>query len=81
MIPASRLLRFWTESWRAPARARWFYGALALGFAGLAIAGAVKGDATVIVLGALFALATAALAVFAPKLAPVVRSPGGDNKP
>ena len=65
----ARLWRFWTESWRTPGRARWLYGALALGFAGLAIGGGVKGDATVIALGAVFALATAALAALAPRLA------------
>ncbi len=64
MILVGRLWRFWTESWSsAPRRARWLYGALALGFAGLAIGGGVKGDATVIALGALFALATTGLAV------------------
>jgi hypothetical protein len=73
MFMLGRLWRFWTESWRAPGRARWLYGALALGFAGLAIGGAVKGDATVIALGVLFALATAALAVLAPKLATLTK--------
>ena len=48
---------------------RWLYIAFALGFAGLAIGGAVKGDATVIALGVVFALATAALAVIAPRFA------------
>jgi predicted Co/Zn/Cd cation transporter (cation efflux family) len=69
MFMLGRFWRWWTESWRAPGRARWLYGALALGFAGLAIGGGVKGDATVIALGAVFALATAALAVLAPKIA------------
>ncbi len=69
MIPFARLWRWWTESWSSPRRARWLYGALALGFAGLAIGGGMKGDATVVALGALFALATAALAFLAPRLA------------
>ncbi len=71
--------RFWTESWRAPARARWLYGAMALGFAGLAIGGGVKGDATVIALGAVFALVTAALAVLAPKLANLTKRDVGTD--
>jgi len=70
MIPVAHIWRFWTESWSASGgRSRLLYAALALGFAGLAIAGGVKGDATVIALGALFALITATLAVLAPKLA------------
>ncbi len=68
MIFLAHIWRFWTESWRAPGRARWLYGALALGFLGLAVGGGIKGDATVIALGIVFALATAALAVLAPKL-------------
>ena len=69
----SHLWRFWTETWRTPGRGRWLYGALALGFAGLAVGGAVSGDGTVIALGAVFALATAALAVFAPRLSALAK--------
>jgi hypothetical protein len=58
---------------------RLLYIAFVLGFAGLAIAGAVKGDATVIALGALFALAAAALAIFAPRLAGSTRRDVGTD--
>jgi hypothetical protein len=68
MIFFTNLWRFWTDSWSSAKRARLLYVAFALGFLGLAIGGIVKGDATVIVLGALFALAATALAVIAPKL-------------
>jgi hypothetical protein len=60
--------RFWTESWSAPGRARWLYALFALGFLGLAIGGGIKGDATVIALGIVFALVTTGLAIIAPML-------------
>ncbi len=81
MIFLAHIWRFWTDSWSSPLRARLLYVAFALGFAGLAIGGSVKGDALVIALGAVLALATAALAVLAPRLAPALRQPGGEDKP
>jgi hypothetical protein len=68
MLFVARIWRFWTDSWSSAKRARLLYVAFALGFLGLAIGGIVKGDATVIVLGIIFAIVTAALAVVAPKL-------------
>ena len=61
--------RFWTDSWHAPRRARWLYLVFTAGFVAMAIVGAIKGDALVVVLGAVFALVTATLAVLAPRLA------------
>lgn len=73
--------RFLTESWSSPLRARLLYGLFALGFLGLAIGGIVKGDATVIALGAIFAIATTALAVIAPKLSNLTRRDEGQEMP
>jgi hypothetical protein len=64
----AHLWRFLTESWSSPLRARLLYAAFTIGFLGLAVGGAVKGDGLVIALGIAFAIVTAALAVLAPKL-------------
>jgi len=63
------LWRFWTESWSAPRRARWLYIAMTAAFGGLAIAGAVMGEAAVAAIAGIVAVATASLAVLAPRLA------------
>jgi hypothetical protein len=65
----SRIWSWWAESWRSPARARALYVIMTLGFAGLAVGGAVKGDALVAVVASVAAVVTALLAVLAPKLA------------
>ncbi len=65
----SAVWHFIVDSWHAPRRARLLYVALAAGFVGMAIAGGLKGDALVAVLGTVFALVTTTLAVLAPRLA------------
>ena len=67
MLPI--LFRFWTETWRTPARARLFYLVLAGSFATLAGLAIALGDASVAVLAAVAAAVTVALAFLAPKLA------------
>jgi hypothetical protein len=61
--------RWWTDSWRAPRRARLTYGAMSLAFAGLAVAGAVRGDPVVAAVGGAVAVAVAVLAIVVPRLA------------
>lgn len=62
---------FIVDSWRAPRRARLLYLLFAAGFVAMAIAGAIKGDALVTGIAALFALVTAAIAVLVPRIAPL----------
>ena len=69
MTALARLWHFWTESWSAPRRGRWLYIAMTAGFGGLAVAGAVMGEAAVAAIAGIVALATAALAALAPRLA------------
>jgi hypothetical protein len=69
MIPLTRLWRWWTDTWRTPARARFLYGVMAVAFAVLTLVAALQGDALVAVLGALGAFVTIMLSVFAPRLA------------
>lgn len=60
---------WWTESWRSPRRARWRYVVMAVGFGGLALAGALAGEAAVAALAGIAAAVTVALAALAPRLA------------
>jgi hypothetical protein len=62
---------FIVDSWRAPKRARLLYLLFAAGFVAMAVAAAIKGDALVTGIAALFALATAAIALLVPRLAPL----------
>jgi hypothetical protein len=63
---------FIVDSWRAPKRARVLYLLFAAGFVAMAVVAGVKGDALVTGIAALFALATAAVAVLVPRLAPLL---------
>jgi succinate-acetate transporter protein len=63
------LSRLWARTWRAPRRARLLYATMTLAFGALAGAGAVSGDVAVATIAGLVALATAALAFLAPRLA------------
>jgi len=63
------LWRWWTESWRAPGRARGVYLIMALGFGALAVVGALAADALVASIAGAVAVVTFALAVVAPRLA------------
>lgn len=69
MAGLARLWRWWTESWRAPRRARWLYLAMAGAFGLLALMAALAGDAAVAALAGLATLVTGALAFLAPRLA------------
>jgi peptidoglycan/LPS O-acetylase OafA/YrhL len=62
--------RFMADGWSSPRRARLLYVIFAAGFVALAVAGAVKGDPLVVLLGVVFGLLTAAIAVIAPRLSP-----------
>jgi len=81
VIFLARIWRFLTDSWSSAKRARLLYLVFALGFLGLAIGGAVKGDGVVIALGIVFAIAPAALAVIAPKLSNLTRRDEGQELP
>jgi hypothetical protein len=72
--------RFVTDSWRAPRRARLLYIAFAAGFVAMAIAGAIRGDALVTGIAALFALVTTAIAVLSPRLSPLFAPPPSDSE-
>ncbi len=65
MIFLSRRL---TGSWRSTTRARLLYIVVAIAFFGLAVAGAVSGNAAVAVLAAIAAIFTLGIAVIASKL-------------
>ena len=69
MLTIARLWRWWTESWRAPRRARWLYAAIAAAFAVLAGVATLLGDAAVAALASVATALTAALAALAPRLA------------
>jgi hypothetical protein len=69
MILLARLWRLWTESWSSPRRARATYVVATLAFAGLAIAAAVTREPAVAAVAGVVALATAGLAILAPRLA------------
>ncbi len=62
------LWRWWTETWRAPRRARWLYIVMALGFGGLAVVAGVSGDAAVAALAGVASLVTLVLVLLAPQL-------------
>ena len=68
MIALSHLWRWWTDTWRAPKRARLLYAAMALAFGTLAFIALMQDDAFVAILAALGALVTITLAVVAPRL-------------
>ncbi len=70
------LWRWWSESWKAPRRARWLYIVMAAGFGGLALVAALSGDAAVAALAGVAAVATVALAVLAPRLSRWMGSEG-----
>lgn len=69
MILLTRLWRFWADSWSSARDARLLYAAVTIAFAGLMVAAAVMGEATVAVIAGLVALATAGLTAIAPRLA------------
>ena len=68
MIALSHLWRWWTDTWRAPKRARLLYAAMALAFAALAFIALMQSDALVAILAAVGLFVTIALAVIAPRL-------------
>lgn len=62
------LWRWWTESWRAPSRARGVYLLMAFGFGALAVVAALAADAAIAAIAALVSIATFVLSVAAPRL-------------
>jgi hypothetical protein len=60
--------RWWTDTWRAPGRARLLYGAMALAFAALAAVAALQGEAAVAAIAGIATAGTLALAALAPQL-------------
>jgi hypothetical protein len=74
------LWRFITDSWSSPSRARLLYVVFTIGFVVMAIAGAIRGDALVLTLGAVFGLLTLAIATLAPRLSPLLGAPKRDRE-
>ncbi len=62
------LVRRLTGSWRSATRARLLYIVVAVAFCGLAVAGAVNGNAAVAVLAVVAAIFTLGIAVVASKV-------------
>ncbi len=62
------LVRRLTGSWRSATRARLLYVVVAVAFCGLAVAGAVSGNAEVAVLAAVAAILTLGIAIIASRL-------------
>jgi hypothetical protein len=63
------LWRFWTDTWRAPGRARALYAVMMAAFAALAGLAIALGDASVATLAAIAAGVSGALALLAKRLA------------
>ena len=68
------LVRRLTQNWRSATRARLLYVVVAIAFCGLAVAGAMNGNAAVAVLAAIAAIFTLGIAVIASKLSTPTRS-------
>ena len=79
MFGLTRLLRWWTESWRTPGRARWSYVVMALAFSGLALIATAGGDAAIAALAGVAAIVTVGLAVIAPWLSRRTNPPPDDR--
>ena len=77
MIPFTRFWRWWTDTWRAPSRARLLYGVMAIAFAVLTLFAAMQADALVIVFAATGTLVSIVLSVIAPRLSKAADSPLG----
>ncbi len=75
MIFLAHIWRWWSESWQAPRRARWLYGAMTLAFGGLALAAALAGEPAVAAVAGVAAAVTAAFAALAPRLARLTSPP------
>ncbi len=67
------LVRRLTQNWRSATRARLLYIVVAIAFCGLAVAGAVNGNAAVAVLAVVAAIFTLGIAVIASKLSTPAR--------
>lgn len=79
MSALTRLWRWWTDTWRAPGRARFLYGVMAIAFAALALAGILSSDALVSVLASLGTLVAIVLSVVAPRLSKAASAPRGEQ--
>ena len=77
MSSLARILRWWTETWRTPGRARWSYVVMALAFGGLALVAAARDDAAIAAAAGVAAIVTVVLAVLAPWLSK--RAGGGGD--
>ena len=75
MMALSRFWSWWTDTWRAPRRARLLYGVMAIAFGALAGVALARDDALVAALAGVATLAAVALAAFAPRLAKLTGSP------
>lgn len=70
------LVRRLTQSWRSATRVRLLYIVAAIAFCGLAVAGAINGNAAVTVLAVVAAIFALGITVIASKLS---AAPGGSN--
>jgi membrane protein implicated in regulation of membrane protease activity len=68
MLGLARFWRWWTDTWRAPRRARWLYVMMAMAFAAIALVAVLADDAPVAAVAGFAALVTVALAAVAPWL-------------
>lgn len=62
MTALTRFWRWWTETWRAPRRARWLYIVMGLGFAALALLAALDGDPAIAAVAGVAGVVTVVLA-------------------
>ena len=79
MFLFSRFWHWWTDTWRAPKRARFLYGVMALAFAGVGFIAAMQGDRLVGVLAGLGVVLTIGLAVIAPRLSKLTDPPNAER--
>jgi hypothetical protein len=69
MILLARVWRSWIDSWSSPGRARFTYAGVTLAFVALAVVAAVMREPAVAAVAGVVAVATAGIAIIAPRLA------------
>ncbi|MEX2158754.1 MAG: hypothetical protein WEB04_05055 [Dehalococcoidia bacterium] len=79
MFVFSRFWHWWTDTWRAPKRARILYGVMALAFGALALIAAMQEDTFVAVLACVGVAVTIGLAVFATRLSKLTDPPNAEQ--